>query len=86
MTDKVRRLRRAEASKYLKAEWGISRTPNTLAKLAVIGGGPPMEYDGKLPLYTPNGLDAWARDRLSAPVTSTSELAAERRCQAAAEA
>lgn len=78
MTDtlKLRRLRRIEASTYLLENWGISRTPKTLAKLATIGGGPPMEYDGRLPLYTEEGLDAWARNRLSVPVSSTAELTA----------
>lgn len=78
MTDtlKLRRLRRIAASRYLLETWGISRTPKTLAKLATIGGGPPMEYDGRLPLYTEEGLDAWARNRLSAPVSSTAELTA----------
>ena len=62
MTEKGKRLRREGASKYLLDEWGISRTPNTLAKLAVIGGSPPFEKDGRIPLYTEEGLDEWARD------------------------
>ena len=69
-------LRRKEASKYLKEIWGISLNPNTLAKLAVTGGGPPFQKDGHFPLYTTPNLDAFAEARLSPEVTSTAELAA----------
>ena len=56
----VRRFRRVQASAYLKEVWGISRSPKTLAKLNVIGGGPLVEYDGRIPLYTePNLDDSW---------------------------
>jgi hypothetical protein len=72
---KGRRLRRAEASVYLFDMWGIKRTPGTLAKLASAGGGPVLEYDGRLPLPTPEALDDWARAQLSPPVASTSEHA-----------
>lgn len=72
---KVRRLRRNEASKYLMEVWGISRTPKTLAKMAVTGGGPEFEKDGRFPLYTPSGLDKYAESVLSPVVHSTSELA-----------
>ena len=75
MIEKTRRLRRNEASAYLRDEWGISRTPKTLAKLATIGGGPPFEKDGRFPLYTPPMLDIWARSQLSPLVHSTAELA-----------
>jgi hypothetical protein len=69
----VPRYRRTEASAYLKEVWGISRTPKTLAKLAVIGGGPLIEYDGRTPLYTGPNLDEYGRKALSPPVASTSE-------------
>ncbi len=75
MIKKTRRLRRKEASVYLLREWGISRTPATLAKLATIGGSPPFEKDGRFPLYTEEGLDEWARVQLSPLVHSTAELA-----------
>jgi len=74
MPEKTPRLRRKEASKYLFDIWGISRTPKTLAKLAVTGGGPAMEYDGRIPLYTPANLDEHASSVLSGPVKSTAEL------------
>jgi hypothetical protein len=67
------RLRRAEASRYLKEAWGIERTANTLAKLAVTGGGPPFEYDGRTPLYPKIELDQWAQANLSPLKSSTSD-------------
>jgi len=73
MPEKTQRLRRDRASVYLRTEWGISRTPKTLAKEAVTGGGPVMEYDGRIPLYTTNSLDEYATRALSAPVKSTAE-------------
>ena len=39
-TERCCRLRRAEASAYLKEKHGIDRAPTTLAKYAVVGGGP----------------------------------------------
>jgi hypothetical protein len=33
-----------------------------------------MEYDGRIPLYTPDNLDGYAARVLSAPVRSTAEL------------
>ena len=68
-----RRMRRVDASAYLNDEWGIPRSPKTLAKLAVIGGGPSMVYEGRFPTYTSAALDAYAESILSAPVRSTSE-------------
>ena len=76
----VPRYRRPQASRYLLEVWGISRTPKTLAKEAVLGNGPVIEYDGRTPLYPEDGLDDFARSRLSPRVRSTSE----RRAQAAA--
>ena len=68
------RLRRAEASAYLKQTWGLSYGTRTLAKLATIGGGPPMEYAGRIPLYpVEDGLDAWALAKIEPRVNSTSE-------------
>jgi hypothetical protein len=69
----ARRLRRAEASTYLKETWGLSYGPRTLAALASVGGGPPMEYAGRIPLYPEDGLDAWALAKIEPRVNSTSE-------------
>ena len=84
MIEKSRRLRRKEASTYLRDKWGIIRAPKTLAKLAVIGGGPPFEKDGRFPLHTEEGLDEWARSQLSPLVHSTAEFAQLKIASAAA--
>ena len=76
VAEKVRRLRRSEASQYLLNIWGISRTVKTLAKLAVTGAGPRFQKDGRIPLYMEEWLDEWARDQLGPPVSSTAELKA----------
>jgi len=70
----LKRLRRKEASRYLKDQWGIERAPSTLAKLATIDGGPKFQRAGRTPLYMPEALDEWAEGLLSKPITSTSEL------------
>jgi hypothetical protein len=67
-------LRRAGASAYLRDTHGIERAPSTLAKLAVMGGGPPFRKAGRVPLYAPLDLDAWAASITSAPMRSTSEV------------
>jgi hypothetical protein len=69
----AKRYRRKDASAYLLEKHGISRTKATLAKLAVIGGGPVMVYDGSIPLYPEDGLDAYAAAAISPPVRSSSE-------------
>ncbi len=68
------RLRRKEASKYLSENWGIERAPSTLAKLAVIGGGPKFQHANRFPLYTAEELDRWASSILSPLKSSTSDL------------
>lgn len=70
--------RRQEAAVYLKEIYGIHCAPRTLAKLAVIGGGPEMQYAGRFPLYSEDSLDRYAKKKLSPPVASTSELRALR--------
>jgi hypothetical protein len=50
-------------------------SPKTLAKLAVVGGGPQFRKIGRIPLYDTSDLDAWVLGKLSSPVNSTSELA-----------
>jgi hypothetical protein len=65
-------LRRKQAGSYLREKYGVGSAA-TLAKLACLGGGPEMVYLGcRIPIYTEEALDAWARSRLSAPVRSTS--------------
>jgi hypothetical protein len=67
------RLRRSEASAYLKVTHGIERKPTTLAKYASCGGGPKFEYIGKVPVYTPAELDAWAKSILSGVCATTAD-------------
>jgi hypothetical protein len=69
-----RLLRRKAASDYLREIHGLERAPSTLAKLAVIGGGPVFRRAGRIPLYSPDDLDCWAESLLSAPMRSTSEV------------
>ena len=70
---KCRRLRRTEASAYLREEWGVVRAPSTLAKLACIGGGPRFESANRTPLYREEELDASAQSVLSPLKSSTSD-------------
>jgi len=70
----TRYLRRAEASAYLREQYGIRAAVGTMAKWAAQGGGPAMHYDGRFPLYTTDDLDAWARQRISRRVRHTSEV------------
>ena len=69
-----RRFRRAEASTYLKERYGIDRKASTLAKLACLGGGPRFEHAGRVPLYSPAELDAWALSIMSPLKSSTSDM------------
>jgi hypothetical protein len=69
----TRLLRRKEAANYVTAKWGIPLSGQTLAKLAVIGGGPTYRKAGRFPLYEPSDLDEWAQSRLGPKIRSTSE-------------
>jgi len=67
------RLRRSAVPGYLVANHGIDIAVSTLAKMATVGGGPAMQYSGRIPLYHTSDLDKWAQERLSKAVRSTSE-------------
>lgn len=67
------RLRRSEAPAYLWEKHRIKVATSTLAKLFTVGGGPAVQHFGKIPLYTPEALDAWVAQKLSAPRRSSSE-------------
>ena len=73
MTADRPRLRRKEVPAYLAERHGIDVAVATLNKLATIGGGPVMQYHGRVPLYHRDDLDAWAEARLSSRVRSTAE-------------
>jgi hypothetical protein len=65
-------LRRKDAAAYIRTEWGLPCAGQTLAKLAVIGGGPTFRKAGRYPLYRTEDLDLWAQSRIGPPRNSTS--------------
>src|SRR4051794_22382583 len=66
-------LRRKAASRYLHEVHGVVRAPSTLAKLAVIGGGPVFRRLGRDPVYTTCSLDDWVASKLTGPMRCTSD-------------
>jgi hypothetical protein len=72
----VRGLRRKAAAQYLKNVHGIPVSYSGLAKAAVRGDGPPYRLWGKIPIYDPPGLDAFAESRIGPEVRCTAEYAA----------
>jgi hypothetical protein len=68
-----KRMRRRELSEYLREIHGIVLSPATLARLAVTGGGPEFQYDGRFPVTSPESADAFAQARLGPMRTSTSD-------------
>src|SRR5437868_8778257 len=71
-TGEARYLGRAEAAEFL-TERGYKTAPSTLAKKAVVGGGPPFVSWGRKPLYDPATLLEWAQRRCTGPRRSTSD-------------
>ena len=72
---RAERLRpRNAAAEYIRTAWGIPCSPKTLAKLAVLGGGPEARKAGRTPLYPEDGLDSWAARKIGPRVNSTSQL------------
>ncbi len=68
------RLRRTQASKYLRETWGVERSPGTLAKIACCSSaGPRFQHAGRIPLYPISELDSWAESILSPLKSSTSD-------------
>ena len=67
------RLRRKQASEYLLEAHGVTLSAGTLAKLAVVGGGPPYFKDGRFPAYPVADLDKFATARLGRLRRSTSD-------------
>lgn len=68
-------LRRKQAGEYLKSKFGFG-SEKTLAKLAVVGGGPLFHKAANAAIYRPEDLDAWALSKIGAPQKSTSDAAA----------
>jgi hypothetical protein len=67
------RLRRKDVPAYLAEHFGIPIALATLDKLASVGGGPEMQYMGRIPLYPVTELNKWAEAKLGFLVRSTSE-------------
>jgi len=65
---------RREAHEHLKSR-GLNCAIATLAKLACVGGGPPITYFGASrrpkPLYRLSDLDAWAECRLHRAISTS---------------
>jgi hypothetical protein len=68
-----RYLTRGEVSERCKSR-GLPIAKQTLAKLAVTGGGPAFRKFGSRVVYTPADVDAWIEQRLTRPCKSTSEV------------
>jgi len=67
-------LRRKEAARYLRENYGIPVAPATLAKWhCTRSDGPPAHHAGRVPLYPRVGLDEWARKHLGPTYTCTSD-------------
>ena len=67
------RFSRAHASEYLSEEHGVKRTPGTLAKLAVVGGGPLFRKIGTRQVsYDRPDLDDWVLQLIGKPFANTS--------------
>jgi hypothetical protein len=66
-------LRRSDAARYIQQRWGIRCAKQTLAKLAVVGGGPVFRKAGVTPIYAPSDLDTWAQSKIGEPRRSTSD-------------
>lgn len=69
-------LRRKPAASYLSDAWGIPTAASTLAKLAVVGGGPGFYSAGRVPLYSEEELDRYAKAKLGKLRRSTSDIGA----------
>lgn len=68
-----RKLLRVEAASYISEHWFPCK-PKTLAKLAVVGGGPAFSKAGRTTLYAISDLDDWGKSKIGPRVHSTSEL------------
>lgn len=67
-----RMLRRKEAARYLTEQLGLPVAGQTLAKMAVNGGGPPFHKFDCFPLYRQVDLENWARAKLGPVISSIS--------------
>jgi hypothetical protein len=61
------------ACRLLSEEFGIERSPATLAKLRCIGGGPQFLKARRAVIYPEDALREWARSMLSPPMRNTQD-------------
>jgi hypothetical protein len=66
-------LRRKEVALFVTRRWGIPLSANTLAKLAVTGGGPPFRKVGRFPVYEAADIVSWMESRIGPKQRSTSD-------------
>jgi hypothetical protein len=69
-TGTTRYLTRTAAAEHIRS-LGLPVTRGSLNKWASVGGGPRYHRFGSRAVYTVDDLDAWVRQRLGAPVVST---------------
>ncbi|MET4698378.1 hypothetical protein ABIE65_001395 [Constrictibacter sp. MBR-5] len=73
------RLRRTEAAEYAEIVHGIPIAPATLARLASVGGGPPVERFGRTVFYRRTDLDQWIDGRIVREEQHTRETTSKER-------
>jgi hypothetical protein len=76
LSSSLKRMRRPEAAQYIREQYGQRMSTQTLARMAVEGGGPEMckQSNGDVS-YTVPALDEWAQARmLAGTFRSTSEM------------
>ena len=65
-------LRPEQADTYLQSA-GFPVAKATLAKLRCVGSGPKFRRFGRLIVYAPVDLRAWASEKVGGPVSTTSQ-------------
>ena len=68
----IQLLRPDQASEFLTAA-GFPTARATLAKLRCVGSGPKFRRFGRLIVYSPTDLQDWASEKISAPLSNTSQ-------------
>ena len=69
-----RDMTRIEAARYITDHW-FPCSPKTLAKLAVVGGGPEFRKAGRCPCIRIAACDRYSRSKIGPVLRSTAELA-----------
>jgi len=65
-------LRPDQAAAFLTSA-GFPTAKATLAKLRCVGSGPTFHRFGRLIVYSPSDLHIWASQKISAPLSNTSQ-------------